>query len=94
MPSQPGSPEPLPNNNPSLSVLRNRLAHDQAREAELEQQSVGANIGTRFLSAENIQRVLRLRNRGVDSVTIEKQLKLKPGVVEKLGRKGLVDVVK
>jgi hypothetical protein len=92
-PSQAGSKPPLPNNSPLLSVLRNRETQNQAHELELEQQSLGEGSESRFLSAERIQQVLRMRSRGVEASVIEKQLRLKPGVVQTLGRLGIVDVV-
>lgn len=73
----------------SLLTARYRLAE----EAELEFSNLGrkGSEGRQFLDVVTIRQVLLLRDeRGVGAGEIEKKLGLRKGVVERLGRRGVV----
>ncbi|EFX03749.1 hypothetical protein CMQ_677 [Grosmannia clavigera kw1407] len=85
--------------NTTLSVLeaRRRLHDDQAAERTADVASKGRggggshNLGREFLSASTLREILELRAQGVGAAVIEQRLRLKAGVVDRLGRPGLVE---
>ncbi|CAK7208415.1 hypothetical protein SBRCBS47491_000084 [Sporothrix bragantina] len=76
--------------NTTLTVLeaRRRIQDQAAADSESFAQN-----GREFLSALTLRDALVLRSRGVDSAAIEKRLRLKPGVVARLGNLGLVEAL-
>ncbi|CAK7198681.1 hypothetical protein SEUCBS139899_001345 [Sporothrix eucalyptigena] len=73
--------------NTTLSVLeaRRRIQDQAAADSE----DFGRN-GREFLSALTLRDALVLRDRGAEPAAIESRLRLKPGVVARLGRPGIV----
>jgi hypothetical protein len=73
-------------------MFRKRQAQAAAQELELE---TGGDMRTEFLSAERIAEALQLKRKdGWKDHDVEERLKLKPGVVARLGREGVVDTVR
>jgi hypothetical protein len=75
----------------SLLTARYRLAE----EAEREFANIGkaGGEGRQFLDVVTIRKVLELRDeKGVDGGDIERRLELRKGVVQRLGRRGVVGV--
>lgn len=82
---------PDPSSNPAIQIL---LARDRlAAEAEKEFTEAGrkSHPGRQFLDIFLIRQVLMLRDeKMVSPEEIERRLGLKPGVVQRLGKKGIV----
>lgn len=81
---------PNPKANPAIQIVhaRDRLA----AEAENEFAVAGKtdDVGRAFLDVSTIRRALVLRDAGnMSSAEIERNLHLKPGVVNRLGKKGI-----
>ncbi|KAL8767309.1 MAG: hypothetical protein Q9209_006147 [Squamulea sp. 1 TL-2023] len=99
-PSEPSSPQnhsqaepqifPNPLLNPALQILSRRS--ELAQEAEEEFTRLrGGGEGRRFLDVVKIREVLAMRDgKGMSEREIEERLGLRRGVVEKLGRRGVV----
>ncbi|KAJ5812003.1 hypothetical protein N7474_008304 [Penicillium riverlandense] len=80
--------------NPALLVLKARQQIAKAAEDEAEQIGLTGRGGRQFVDAFTIQSALRMRDRqGLPQAEIERLLRLSPGVMEKLGKDGLVSPV-
>lgn len=76
--------------NPALQILRRREELASEAEAEFSRQGAGGG-GRRFLDAVRIREILVSRDqKGMTVEEIEKSMGLAPGVVGKLGPKGIV----
>ena len=80
---------PQPAGNATLGVLEARRRLQERAEAELEDPAVGAR-GRQFVDAGTLHHVLALRARGAAARDIEARFRLRPGVVARLGREGVV----
>ncbi|KAI4160405.1 MAG: hypothetical protein LQ342_005729 [Letrouitia transgressa] len=81
---------PNPAMNPALQILRRREVLASEAEAEFSRQRAGGG-GRRFLDAVRIREILVSRDqKRMTAEEIEKDMGLAPGVVEKLGPKGVV----
>lgn len=76
--------------NTTLTVLeaRRRIQDQAAADSESFSQK-----GREFLSALTLRDALVLRSRGMPPAAIEQRLRLKPGVIARLGRPGLVEAL-
>jgi hypothetical protein len=82
---------PSPASNPAVTLLAARARIAREAEAEFEDLGRKGALGRRFLDVVAIRRVLRMRDElGTEEAVIEKELGLGPGVVQKLGPKGVV----
>ncbi|EED16453.1 conserved hypothetical protein [Talaromyces stipitatus ATCC 10500] len=82
---------PDANNNPALLVLSSRSRIAKAAEQELESIGRQSHQGREFLDAMTIRQVLTMRDRqGLKDEEIERLLRLKKGVVGRLGEMGVV----
>lgn len=79
-PSFPPSPQ-----NPTLNALEARQRLQERAEAEYENRSQGSE----FLDVGTLTQVLIMQGRGVPHADIEKRFRLKKGVVDRLGPKGV-----
>jgi hypothetical protein len=79
--------------NHTLVALERRRRLQQLADAEFENLGQSGQTGREFLDIDTITRILLLRKRGLSASSIEKQLKLKPGVVERLAGSGTIDLV-
>ncbi|KAJ5610598.1 hypothetical protein N7510_007317 [Penicillium lagena] len=80
--------------NPALLVLKARQQITKAAEDEAEQIGLTGRGGRQFVDAFTIQSALRMRDQqGLPPDEIERLLRLRPGVMEKLGKGGLVSPV-
>ena len=75
--------------NATLGVLEARRLLQERAEAEFEDSATGAR-GREFLDAATLRHVLGLRASGTPAREIEARLRLKPGVVARLGSQGVV----
>lgn len=76
---------PPPSQNRTLNALEARRALQARADAEFEDPSRGRE----FLDAGTLRRALLLHNRGVAARDIETRLRLKDGVVARLGPRGV-----
>ena len=76
--------------NTTLNVLEARRKLEAEAQAELDSLGKLTDKGRQFLDIATIKQALVLRDRGVAASDIESQLGLRPGLVAKLGPKGLV----
>lgn len=82
---------PDANNNPALLVLSSRSRITKAAEQELESFGRPSHPGREYLDAMTIRQVLSMRDRQkLRDADIEQTLRLKKGVVGRLGEKGVV----
>ncbi|KAI1338288.1 hypothetical protein F5Y15DRAFT_124647 [Xylariaceae sp. FL0016] len=81
-------PTPARFENRTLSALEARRQLQQRAEAEFEN-PVAAG-GREFLDIGTVKQIVTMRDRGSSEGEIEKRLRLKDGVVGRLGRKGVV----
>ncbi|KAI0160639.1 hypothetical protein GGR57DRAFT_389103 [Xylariaceae sp. FL1272] len=89
-PSYPSSPPTSktttpPTQNRTLNALQARAALQEAADAEFDDPSHGRS----FLDANMLKQILVLQQRGVEARAIEAKLKLKSGVVARLGPPGV-----
>ncbi|KAL1883557.1 hypothetical protein Plec18167_002563 [Paecilomyces lecythidis] len=78
-------------NNPALLVVTARQRITKAAEQEAEAFGRESHVGREFLDALTIRQALTMRDRqGKHPSEVENVLRLKPGVMERLGRKGIV----
>ncbi|KAL1875314.1 hypothetical protein VTK73DRAFT_10151 [Phialemonium thermophilum] len=93
-PSSTASPSlhPNPAQNVTLGVLdaRRRLQDRADRELDTLSRRGDSGGGREFLDACTLRTVLAMRQRGEAAGDIEAQLRLKPGVVQRLGPPGVV----
>ncbi|EEH18109.2 hypothetical protein PABG_00672 [Paracoccidioides brasiliensis Pb03] len=81
--------------NPALLVLSARAQLEKAAESELEAMGRHGHPGREFLDIVSIKQILAMRDReGVSEEMIERQFRLKKGVVGRLGVKGVVGVIR
>ena len=78
-----------PARNATLGVLEARRQLQERAEAELEDPAIGTR-GRQFLDAGTLHHALAMRARGAAPADIEARLRLRPGVVARLGREGVV----
>ncbi|KAL7620355.1 hypothetical protein AAE478_009349 [Parahypoxylon ruwenzoriense] len=76
---------PSPAQNPTLSALEARQRLQE--RAELEFQNI--DQGREFLDVGILKQVLMMQARGTPAIDIEKRLRLKSGVVSRLGPQGV-----
>jgi hypothetical protein len=82
---------PDANNNPALLVLSSRSRITKAAEQELESFGRPSHPGREYLDAMTIRQVLTMRDRQkLGDGDIERMLRLKKGVVSRLGERGVV----
>ncbi|KAL1966452.1 hypothetical protein VTN77DRAFT_4594 [Rasamsonia byssochlamydoides] len=80
--------------NPALLVLASRAKITKAAEEEAESFGRQSHEGRQFLDVLTIRQALSMRDKqGLPDGEIERLLRLKKGVVARLGRKGLVGEV-
>jgi hypothetical protein len=80
-----------PAKNPALMVVKARERIGKRWEEESESLGRGSFTGRTLISAKEITEVLKLRDqKGMDNGEIEKQLRLKSGLVATLGTSGMV----
>ncbi|KAJ9253820.1 hypothetical protein DTO027B5_1440 [Paecilomyces variotii] len=78
-------------NNPALLVVTARQRITKAAEQEAEAFGRESHVGREFLDALTIRQALTMRDRqGKSAAEIENALRLKPGVMERLGRQSIV----
>ncbi|KAI0882161.1 uncharacterized protein GGS22DRAFT_191332 [Annulohypoxylon maeteangense] len=83
---KPGAPSFAPlSQNRTLSALEARQRLQERAQAEYEDRSKGSE----FLDVGTLTQVLIMQGRGVPHADIEKRFRLKSGVVERLGPKGV-----
>ncbi|PGH34882.1 hypothetical protein GX50_02233 [[Emmonsia] crescens] len=81
--------------NPALLTLSSRAQLEKAAEREFESIGRHSHPGREFLDVVSIKQVLAMRDKeGVSEEMIEKQFRLKKGVVGWLGRRGVVGVAR
>jgi hypothetical protein len=87
-----GGPSVFPDAaNPALLVLSSRARIAKAAEEEAESFGRQSHAGREFLDVLTMRKVLSMRDRqGLSETEIERLLRLKKGVVGRLGRRGLV----
>jgi len=84
-------PSADPAKNPALMVVQARERIGKQWEEERESLGRGSFAGRTLISAKEITEVLKLRDqKGMDSGEIEKQLRLKGGLVARLGASDVV----
>ncbi|CAK7220771.1 hypothetical protein SCUCBS95973_004275 [Sporothrix curviconia] len=86
--SSAASPAARPNTTLTVLEARRRIQDQAAADHESFAQK-----GREFLSALTLRDALVLRSRGVEPAAIEKRLRLKPGVIARLGHPGLVEAL-
>ncbi len=94
-PAQPHSPTVFPTaSNPALLVVTARQRATREAEAETEDVGRGGFSGRRYLDALTIRQALAMRDRqGLPEGEIERALRLKQGVVGRIGgRNGIFGV--
>lgn len=80
--------------NPALLVISARQKIAKAAESEAEAFGRQSHGGREFLDALTIRQALAMRDRqGLPNGEIEKLLRLKAGVVDRLGKKGVVSEI-
>jgi hypothetical protein len=79
--------------NSTVSALEARQKLEQAVVTDFEQMGTASYQGREFLDVATIRKVLILRDSGVEPTAIESKLRLKPGVVGKMGPPGAVTAV-
>ncbi|PGH10287.1 hypothetical protein GX51_00044 [Blastomyces parvus] len=81
--------------NAALLVLSSRAELEKAAARELESVGRPNHPGREFLDVVSIRQILAMRDKeGVSEEVIEKQFRLKKGVVGSLGRKGIVGLAR
>lgn len=80
--------------NPALLVLNARERVTQAAEREAEQVGKPSFAGREFVDALTIRQAISMRDKqGLPPAEIESTLQLRKGVVERLGKRGIVSEV-
>jgi hypothetical protein len=78
---------PNPSTNPAILILQ---ARERVAEAAAAEFATGRGKDRKFIDAITLRRVLHFRNvKGWEDSKIEKELGLKPGLVSRLGPKGV-----
>ncbi|KAL1839422.1 hypothetical protein VTJ49DRAFT_1523 [Mycothermus thermophilus] len=81
---------PPPSRNVTLGVLEARRRLEARAAEELERRGRSSDPGAELLDVGTIKRVLAMREAGTPEGDIEARLRLRPGVVERLGGRGVV----
>jgi hypothetical protein len=82
---------PTQPNNPAMMLVQARQRLAKQWESEMEGQGRPSFAGRTLLSAQEIRQALTSRDEaGKSSQQVEKELKLKPGILDRLVAKGLV----
>lgn len=76
--------------NPAIQILQTRRALASKHEDEIEALGSKAFEGRSFLDAGSIRVILAMRERGIGVREIEREMRVREGVVGKLGPRGLV----
>jgi hypothetical protein len=88
--SSSGPQYPSSRSNATLGVLdARRQLEAQARE-EFENKGKSSDKGSELLDIVTIKRILVMRQSGTSAAEIESRLRLKPGLVARLGPQGVV----
>ena len=75
--------------NRTLNVLTSRRRLQEQADAEFDGLGRRGSEGREFLDPSTINQALSMRENGASPEAIEKRLRLKPGVVARLGRLGI-----
>ncbi|KAL4784815.1 hypothetical protein BJX76DRAFT_356675 [Aspergillus varians] len=88
------SPSVFPTaSNPALLAVTARQRINKEAEAETEDMGRGRFAGRRYLDALTVRQVIAMRDKqGLGEREIERALRLKTGVVEKVGAKGIFGI--
>ena len=81
---------PAAGNNVTLGVLEARRQLEQQAAEEFDKTGRTGYEGREFLDIATIRKMLLMRQRGESPANIETRLRLKPGVVSRLGPLGVV----
>jgi len=81
---------PAPSSNVTLGVLEARRRLEARAREELENMGKSSDKGREFLDIGTVKQMLVLRQGGASATDIEKRLGLRPGLVAKLGPRGVV----
>lgn len=81
---------PSASSNATLGVLEVRRRLEARAKGELENMGKSADKGKEFLDIGTVKQILVLRQAGAAAADIEARLRLKPGVVARLGPRGIV----
>jgi hypothetical protein len=81
---------PSSSNNATLGVLEARRQLEARAKYELDNMGKSTDKGREFLDIGTIKQILVLRKSGTSATDIETRLKLKPGLVARLGPQGIV----
>ena len=89
-PSAPQPKYPAISRNPTLASLEARRLLQERADEEFNAMGKKGSPGREFLDVGTVCRALAMREKGVGAGKIEELLKLKGGVVARLGRAGVV----
>ncbi|KAK4105655.1 hypothetical protein N658DRAFT_492133 [Parathielavia hyrcaniae] len=81
---------PPSSNNATLSALEMRRQIEAGAKHELDNMGKSTDKGREFLDIATVKQILVLRQGGASARDIESRLRLKPGVVARMGPQGLV----
>ena len=81
---------PSSSSNATLGVLEVRRRLEARAKRELENMGKSTDKGREFLDIGTVKQMLVLRQGGASAADIETRLRLKPGVVARLGPPGMV----
>ncbi|KAH8899239.1 hypothetical protein GQ53DRAFT_741354 [Thozetella sp. PMI_491] len=81
---------PAAKSNATLGVLEARRRLEEQARAEFDNMGKSTDRGREFLDIATIRKILVLRQRGEQPADIESRLRLKSGVVQRLGPAGIV----
>jgi hypothetical protein len=87
----PGPSFPSSANNTTLGALDARRQLQERADREFEALGRSTGQGREFLDIASIRKVLLLRQQGAKSSDIETQMKLKKGILDRLGPIGVVE---
>lgn len=83
-------PSSDPTTNPSLMIVKARERINQQFDNEAEDIGRASAGGRTLISAKDIKEALKMRDQGgMSSEEVEKQLRLKPGILSRLGKPGV-----
>ena len=86
-------PFPPSPQNPTLSALKARKALQLQADQDLENVGRPGCQGRQLLDIRAVIDAMRMRERGIPSRDIESRMGLEPGVMDRLGRTGLLSHV-
>jgi hypothetical protein len=81
---------PSSSNNATLGVLEARRQLEARAKYELDNTGKSTDKGREFLDIGTVKQILVLRESGTSATDIETRLRLKPGLVARLGPRGIV----